>query len=270
MVDLNKRCPTGIPGFDELIEGGFPRKRSILLSGTCGSGKTTFAVQFLYNGIVKHNETGILISLEQEPSELKEDMMNFGFDLDKVEKEGKLVIIDASLSRVGITMDTAMKSGLYQDKTKPGSISLLMDEFNMDNILELVVAKARKMGAKRVVFDSLPALDFLLTGEGNETKIKQVIRQVLLSVNYRLKAAGLTTLMITELTDEGETAVHGVESYVTDGVINMYYTAMGMQSGRTLLIKKMRGTDHSENVHPLVFKKGKGIEVLKPPEKVDL
>jgi KaiC/GvpD/RAD55 family RecA-like ATPase len=270
MADTTKRCPTGIPGFDEIIEGGFPRKRSILLSGTCGSGKTTFAIQFLYNGIVKYNEPGILISLEQEPSELKEDMMNYGFDLDKAEKDGKLAIIDASLSRVGITMDAAMRSGLTQDYTKPGSVSLLMDEFNMDNILELTVSKAKKMGAKRVVFDSLPALDFMLTGDGNREKMQQTIRQVLVAVNYRLKGAGLTTLMITEMPEGGSTTVHGAESYVADGVINLYNTTMGMQSGMTLLVKKMRGTDHSRSAHPIVFKKGKGIEVKKPPEKVDL
>lgn len=57
-IDLNIRCSTAIPGLDEFIEGGFPRRRSILLSGTCGSGKTTMALQFPYNGIVKYNEPG--------------------------------------------------------------------------------------------------------------------------------------------------------------------------------------------------------------------
>lgn len=268
MTDLNRRCPTGIKGFDELVEGGFPRLRSILLSGTCGSGKTTFATQFLYNGIVKYDEPGILISLEQDPNELKADMMNFGFDLAKAEKDGKLVIIDASLARIGITMDAVLNKEGVKDKSK-GSMSLLMDEFNIDNILEIVVSKAKKMGAKRVVLDSLPALDFLIK-ESSAERVKHIVRQLLISVNYRLKAAGLTTLMITELPEGGHTSVHGVESYVTDGAINMYYTAMGMQSGRTLLIKKMRGTEHSENVHPLVFKKGRGLEVLKPPEKMEL
>jgi KaiC/GvpD/RAD55 family RecA-like ATPase len=265
MVDLNARCPTGIPGFDELIEGGFPRKRSILLSGTCGSGKTTFAIQFLYNGIVKYNEPGILISLEQDPQELKADMKNFGFDLDKCEKDGKLAIIDASLARAGMSVDSVFTQGSFKD-TSQGSVSLLADEFNMENILEMATSKAKKMGAKRVVLDSLPALDFLLTGEGNEVKIRQMLRQMLISVNYKLKAAGLTTMMITELSEGGESSVHGVESYVVDGAINMYYTAMGLQSGRNLLIKKMRGTEHSGDVHPLAFKKGTGIEVMKPPE----
>ena len=86
---------------DELLEGGFPRQRSILLSGSSGSGKTTFAVQFLYKGITDYNEPGILICLEQNPKELKQDMLDYGFDLAQAEHDGKLIIIDASLSRIG-------------------------------------------------------------------------------------------------------------------------------------------------------------------------
>ena len=65
MVDLNARCPTGIEGLDDLIDGGFPRGRVILLAGTCGTGKTTFAVQYLVNGITKYGENGIFVTLEQ-------------------------------------------------------------------------------------------------------------------------------------------------------------------------------------------------------------
>ena len=45
-----QRIPTGIPKFDELIEGGFPENSMILLVGYPGAGKTTFSAQFLYNG----------------------------------------------------------------------------------------------------------------------------------------------------------------------------------------------------------------------------
>lgn len=263
MVNLNRRCPTGIPGLDELLEGGFPRRRSILLSGTCGSGKTTFAVQFLYKGIIDYNEPGILISLEQDPRELKEDMTNFGFDLQKVEDEGKLIIIDASLARAGTEkIDPFTSSHLFSDDVER-SRSLLPDEFNIERILDIVIEDAKKMGAKRVALDSLPALEFLL-GNQSETEMRHTIRQLLLSINYRLKAAGLTTMLITEIPEDGRTSSgHGVESYVADGAINMYYTAMGMESGRNMMIRKMRGTEHSEDVHPLTFKKGVGIQVMR-------
>ncbi len=86
------RCPTGISGLDELMGGGLPMGRNILLSGACGTGKTTFAIEFLYNGIVKYNEPGILVTMEQNPQEVRQDMLKYGFDLEKLEKDGKLVI----------------------------------------------------------------------------------------------------------------------------------------------------------------------------------
>jgi KaiC/GvpD/RAD55 family RecA-like ATPase len=242
MVDLNERCPTGIPGLDELMGGGFPRQRSILLSGTAGSGKTTLAVQFLYNGAVIYNEPGILISLEQDPKELKHDMKAYGFDLDRLENEGKLIIVDSSLSRIsGPKMDGIITPGIFTDKVE-GSESLLPDDFNIEKILNVVVDKARKIGAKRAVFDSLPALDFLIPNV-SEVQMKHQIRQLLIEINYRLKSNGLTTLLITESSEESNSSAHGVESYVADGTVLL--TLNEALDNRTIKIRKMRNTIHS-------------------------
>jgi KaiC/GvpD/RAD55 family RecA-like ATPase len=242
MVNLNERCPTGIPGLDELIDGGFPRCKSILVSGTAGSGKTTFAVQFLYNGIVHYNEPRILISLEQDPKELKHDMRAYGFDLDRLENEGKLIIIDSSLSRVsGSKTEGIITPNVFGDPLE-GSTSLLPDEFNIDRILNLVIEKAQKIGAKRAVFDSLPALDFLIPNV-SEIQMKHQIRQLLIEINYRLKSNGLTTLLITESSEENNSSAHGVESYVADGTIVL--TVNEALDNRMIKIRKMRGTRHS-------------------------
>lgn len=242
MVDLNERCPTGIPGLDELIGGGFPRQRSILLSGTAGSGKTTLAVQFLYNGIIKYNEPGILVSLEQDPKELKQDMKNYGFDLERLENEGKLVIIDSSLSRIsGPKIDGIISQNIFADKVE-GSESLLPDDFNIEKILNVVVDKAQKIGAKRAVFDSLPALDFLIPNV-SEIQMRHQIRQLLIEINYRLKSNGLTTLLITESSGENNSSAHGVESYVADGTVELIVNEA--LDNRSIKIRKMRKTIHS-------------------------
>lgn len=248
MVDLNKKCPTGIPGLDGLLGGGFPRARSILLSGSCGTGKTTFAIQFLYNGAVQHNESGILISLEQDPKELKQDMLSFGFDLSKLEREGKLVIVDTSLSRVGLG---SLGSSPISDESigaPEGSMSLLPDEFNIKKILEIVVGKAEKIGAKRVVFDSIPALDFLIKDHGD---MRYAVRQVLLALNYRLKMAGLTTLLITETVEDSSLSAHDVESYVVDGAIILSLNEA--LDNRSMKIRKMRQTVHSLKPRAIEF-----------------
>jgi len=262
MVDLNKKCPTGIPGLDDLLGGGFPRNRSILVSGPCGTGKSTLAIQFLYNGIVQYNEPGILISLEQDPRELKQDMLQYGFDLQRYEDEGKLVIIDASLSRMGFK--TARKPlTIPPSLGQPaGSMSLLPDEFNMKRILEIVISKAKRIEAKRVVLDSLPALDFLIKESG--TEIRHITRQVILTINYRLKMEGLTTLLITEIPEAGGSiSAHGVESYVVDGAVIL--SVNEALDTRTLRIRKMRQTKHS--LKPRTFEITKEGIVVKGVEK---
>ena len=59
-----ERVKTGIPGFDDLVQGGFPKGASILVSGGTGSGKSIFAMQFIYNGAKQFNEPGLYVTLE--------------------------------------------------------------------------------------------------------------------------------------------------------------------------------------------------------------
>jgi KaiC/GvpD/RAD55 family RecA-like ATPase len=228
---MEDRVPTGIPGLDDIMGGGLPRARSILISGTCGTGKTTLAIQYLINGIIKYNEPGILITLEQNRDELQKDMIALGMDLQKYEGEGKLVIIDTSLSRLG------MRDFMAPSTTTPsGSFSLLPGEFNMENIIALASSAADKIGAKRMVIDSLPALDYLLTE-------KTDIRRTLITMNYELKNRGLTTLILTEGQDDEAVSKHGVEEYVADGVIVLRINEA--LDTRTLKIRKMRVTKHT-------------------------
>ena len=81
-----KIVETGIPGLNELLSGGFPEERVILLIGGPGTGKTIFAAQFLYKGFTDFNEKGIFISLDESKKHLYHEMQTFGWDFKK-EKE---------------------------------------------------------------------------------------------------------------------------------------------------------------------------------------
>ena len=59
-----ERVNTGVPGLDELVEGGFPKGDTILIAGKAGTGKSILAIQFLYNGVVQYGETAVLLTLE--------------------------------------------------------------------------------------------------------------------------------------------------------------------------------------------------------------
>ncbi|MHA2602834.1 MAG: ATPase domain-containing protein, partial [Candidatus Thorarchaeota archaeon SMTZ1-83] len=88
-----ERVKTGIPGLDELIEGGFPRGDTILIAGRAGTGKSIMANQFLYKGATEYDEPGVLVTLEESPLLIKRNMMRFGMDLDALVKEKKLAIV---------------------------------------------------------------------------------------------------------------------------------------------------------------------------------
>src|SRR3989442_6571173 len=95
------RVPTGIKGLDELLGGGFPDGRCILIVGSPGSGKTTFALQYLYHGAML-GETGLYVTLDEHPDHVKRNLQSYDWDIDGMEKKGKLLFIDASgLRRAG-------------------------------------------------------------------------------------------------------------------------------------------------------------------------
>ena len=87
-----ERVSSGIRGLDKMLEGGYPKGAVVLVSGGPGTGKTTFALQYIYYG-AKHNEPGVYVSFEQEVDDLKDMANRFNMDFDEMEKKGKVIII---------------------------------------------------------------------------------------------------------------------------------------------------------------------------------
>ncbi|MFC2154475.1 ATPase domain-containing protein [Candidatus Altiarchaeota archaeon] len=246
------RCRTGIPGLDEMLNGGLPRGRSILLAGTCGTGKTTFCSQFLYNGAMEYNEPGVMVVLEQKVEYFKKDMISFGFDMDRLEDEKKLSIIDAGLAHYNVDiLKTFDQSG-----AREGSFSLTrLDTSRMGEVLDSIVSAARSINAKRIVIDSLPALDNLVEKKSNA-------RDAIIYLAYVLQEAGLTSLLISEIMDDNKLSNHDIESYIADGVMVLH--ANEVLNTRTIQVKKMRDTKHSLSPRTIEFTE-KGFHI--PPEK---
>ncbi|MFH1768764.1 MAG: ATPase domain-containing protein, partial [Candidatus Omnitrophota bacterium] len=93
-----QKIPFGIRGFDVISEGGIPKGRTTLLSGTSGSGKTLFAAEFLWRGIKEYNENGVFVTFEETPNDICRNVMSLGWDLRALEKQGKFAFVDASPS----------------------------------------------------------------------------------------------------------------------------------------------------------------------------
>ena len=207
------RQATGIPGFDELVQGGIPRNSLNLLSGSSGTGKTTFGGQFIYNGAVK-GEPGIYISLEEEPEQIAQNWEYFGWNVKDLIKQKKLSIVQPELYKYDILLRT------------------IEDEID-------------RIKAKRVVVDSISLIGMFFQDLFQ-------IRKNILDFNRMLKRLGTTTLAISEI-DEGseKLSTYGVEEYIVDGIIVLHYVRQGNAYTRAVSVRKMRATQHSTKIHPV-------------------
>jgi len=123
--------PTGIPGLDNLIGGGFQKGSLIMLAGNPGSGKTVFATKFLSTGITDYDELGIYVSFGETKGTLVQNMTRqFGPEVGKSLKSEKLIFLEYTV----------------------------MTDIGLEAILKTIADEVRKTGAKRLVIDSYSAM----------------------------------------------------------------------------------------------------------------
>jgi len=244
-----ERVPTGIEGLDEMIEGGLPRGRTALLSGGCGTGKSIFAMLYLYHGAVDYNEPGVYVTVDERPELTRQDMLRFGWDISALEEQGKLVMLDLTGTKIGV---------------QTGEKYALSSALDIDRLVLKIMQTAGEIGARRLVIDSLPALGFHLKNEGE-------VRNMILKLTYMIRKSDLTALLISEVPEQAPGSgpmlfsKYGVEEYVADSVILLHYMGMGTDTNRTLYIRKMRGTKHIEDIVPLHIT-DHGIKLVNPDE----
>ena len=213
---------TGIEGFDELVLGGLPRGQSILVSGGTGTGKSTFGLQFVYKGAKVYDEPGVYLTLEESIPSIIKNASTYGWDLDSLQKQGKLALIDFS-----------------------PAISGQIRRIDPTDIFTNISAAWKKIGAKRIVIDPITVF-------GMQTESTMELRQDLLRFSSLLKQLDATILFVTEIPEESQALSRfGVEEFITDGVIVMYYARVGGLRVRGIEVRKMRGTSHKEGTFPI-------------------
>ncbi len=104
------RVPTGKPGLDELISGGFPANTVNLVSGPAGSAKSLVAIQYIYNGVKDKDEVGIYLTLEEPRENIIRAMNAYGMDITKYEEEGKMILLD--LGEVRRRLESSEEEGV--------------------------------------------------------------------------------------------------------------------------------------------------------------
>ena len=226
---------TGIPGLDTILGGGLPKGRTILVSGPAGAGKSTFGLQFLYHGIVSGGESGIFVSFDEHPEHVREECLNFGWNLRELENQNLLVIIDGFSPRAGVSSNEK-----YQTLVD-------VDELSM-KLVEII----DQTSAERVVIDSITALALSMENE-------QQIRRQILKLSTIMSSLECTTILTSEMRG-GEVSRFGVEEFMSQGVIVLNYEFQRSVATRSLNIRKMRGMKHNMAQYPFVIT-GNGIVV---------
>jgi KaiC/GvpD/RAD55 family RecA-like ATPase len=87
-----KKCPTGIPGLDEITGGGLPKGRTTIVCGGPGCGKTMLGIEFLVRGAMELNEPGVLMAFEETPRDIATNVASLGFDIQALARKKKLYL----------------------------------------------------------------------------------------------------------------------------------------------------------------------------------
>ena len=223
-----ERIKSGIPGLDEMLNGGFLPYSANLVEGAPGTGKSTLGMQFIYNGITRFDQPGLILTFEEFPQQYYSDGESFGWDLRSLEKAGKL--------RVIMTSPEVSHASLAQ----------------VDSHIQSVIAE---MGATRILVDSLSHFDRL-----SEDPVAR--RGLLYGFINSLRREGLTSLLTREspmLIGEIEEPEEDV-AFVADSYLLLRYVEIESSIRKALLVLKLRGSDHAKDIRQFEIMHS-GIEV---------
>lgn len=243
---MSKRIATGINGLDELVDGGLPEGRVILVIGGPGTGKTIMCSQFLYKGIYENQENGIFVSLDESKDHFYSEMQKFGWDFRKAGDARKFAFIDATrMSRVAM-----LKEELYKEESR----SLRGKQLSIDRLIEDLQAKIRQVNAKRVTVDTLAALTFRFPDPIER-------RTAVVDLIESLADLGVTSLVTTELGYLGLERNALEEEFLVHGVIMMQTLFSGGTTTRAIQVEKMREAKVNPSLVPYSIDQN-GIEIF--------
>lgn len=223
-----ERIKTGIDGLDEMIGGGVPAGEILAILGSCGTGKTTLSLQFIWNGL-QNGQKGIFISLEEDEASVKKNAGSYGWDLQPYLDDKTLTLV----------------------KLEPADANTTINRIKSE-LPEYI----RTTGVKRVVFDSVSLLSMMFDSIAEQ-------RSSLFSLCNQIKGSDATAMLTAEVKDDNPSVSRdGLVEYVADGVVLLKYkeSPEGADVQLSLRIVKMRRTKHSRRIKPYSIT-GNGIVV---------
>ncbi|MDD4238102.1 MAG: ATPase domain-containing protein [Desulfotomaculaceae bacterium] len=216
---------TGVPGLDDLLQGGLPRGISVAVAGSSGTGKTALGMQYLVKGAQNYGDKGLFLSLEETPQQLIANARRFDWDINALQEQERLKVLYMPLSKMEID-ETIIRLG----------------------------EMAKSFGARRLVIDSIYV--FLSRIEN-----AAVLHEKFYSLVTYLNSLNCTTLLISpawEVADNGKIEV--IHS-VVQGTILLKSNLLQNRRVRQLELYKMRGVNHAMGNHLLEINSS-GVQVF--------
>ena len=244
-----KRVQTGVPGLDQLIEGGVPDGYTVLVSGPAGSGKTILGLQFLVTGAAKFGEKGVYVTFQGNDKTIFSQGDRFNWKIADLVKKGMLKIVSLDLAKTHLVK---AREGIVEAVNSFGAKRLVVDsicdiEVYAESMVDLEMLEQMKTG-------SAGAPVIVQSGSGS-------MRKAIMGVMAELRGVDATCVVISELSQDSKWASRDtVSEFASDGIIVLSTVTMGERQTRSLEVRKMRSTKIAGGMRPLAFGNN-GLEV---------
>jgi circadian clock protein KaiC len=220
------KLPTGVEGLEHITMGGLTEGRTTLVVGSSGSGKTIFAVEFLYRGATQFDRPGVFVTFEERPPEIVRNVKRLCWNLDELVEQKKMTFVDASPDPIPM------------EETGP---------YDLSGLITQVEYAINEVGAKLLVMDSIGSLFHQFSDTA-------IVRLDIFRLADMLKGLGVTSIMTAERLDEyGRISRYGVEEFVSDNVIVLRNVLEEEKCRRTIQILKVRGDRHYKGEFPFTI-----------------
>jgi KaiC/GvpD/RAD55 family RecA-like ATPase len=246
-ASAQSRVPTGVKGLDRMLGGGLIAGRPYLVTGATGSGKTLLALTFLLEGI-RLGEEVLLVAVDEPPSEIMENVHEFGWDLSLVKT------LDANPGTRAFKRQAAVQEIRTMSDLKSMRDLAATDkkDANVEDIsIQSIYLKLRQQMAnlpfKRVVIDSITSVRRFAVKSSQDPQAERTEIQSLL----RFLSEQNVTALITAT--PGNPAVLTPEEVLTRGEILLTRKWIGDRSVRQIKIVRMRGAAHDPERRPFAI-----------------